>query len=229
MGDKAFASLSSGLLARKGQARPAMRPQGFSMGLGHPEDLGWNDMGHSDADQEPRRPNGPRLPANLSGAHSIVPVGVAANADVPVVVRQINDIAREMGAPKEEAEALAASVPVNAGIAVRATPPASRRSTKAPARGARRAVLSATKPVVPAIGGRKSAFTLRLDAERHLHLRLACAVQNRSAQQLLIEALDRLLDELPDVARLAASLPDQSLGGSVGTAGLTPSATGRQS
>src|SRR5574339_91709 len=46
---KAFASLSSGLLARKGAARPAMRPQGFG-GQGSQtgsglEDLGWNDMG----------------------------------------------------------------------------------------------------------------------------------------------------------------------------------------
>lgn len=210
MSDKAFASLSSSLLARKGQARPAMRPQGFSMGFGHPEDLGWNDMGHSDPEHEPRRPNGPRLPTNLSGAHSVVPVGVAANADLPPVVRQINDIAREMGAQQEEAEAPVASAPVSAAIAARAPLPASRRSVKAPVRGARRLVPGATKPVMPTTGGRKSAFTLRLDAERHLHLRLACAVQNRSAQQLVIEALDRLLDELPDVARLAASLPDQS-------------------
>ena len=43
---KPFASLSSGLLARKGTAKPAMRPQGFgSYGAGL-EDLGWNDMGH---------------------------------------------------------------------------------------------------------------------------------------------------------------------------------------
>ena len=43
---KPFASLSSGLLARKGAARPAMQPQGFGqMGGGHLEDLGWNDMG----------------------------------------------------------------------------------------------------------------------------------------------------------------------------------------
>lgn len=45
---KPLASLSSGLLARKGQARPAMRPQGFSSMSGAPtplEDLGWNDMG----------------------------------------------------------------------------------------------------------------------------------------------------------------------------------------
>ena len=42
---KPFASLSSGLLARKGAARPAMRPQGFGQGGGSLEDLGWNDMG----------------------------------------------------------------------------------------------------------------------------------------------------------------------------------------
>ena len=42
---KAFASLSSGLLARKGAARPAMRPQGFGQVGSGLEDLGWNDMG----------------------------------------------------------------------------------------------------------------------------------------------------------------------------------------
>ena len=43
---RAFASLSSGLLARKGAARPAMRPQGFAQSGGNLDDLGWNDMGH---------------------------------------------------------------------------------------------------------------------------------------------------------------------------------------
>src|SRR5947199_2995629 len=42
---KPFASLSSGLLARKGAARPAMRPQGFGQVVNGLEDLGWNDMG----------------------------------------------------------------------------------------------------------------------------------------------------------------------------------------
>src|SRR5436309_3409934 len=42
---KPFASLSSGLLARKGAARPAMRPQGFGQVVGGLEDLGWDDMG----------------------------------------------------------------------------------------------------------------------------------------------------------------------------------------
>src|SRR3954471_22456158 len=42
---KPFGSLSSGLLARKGGAKPAMRPQGFGSFGGSLEDLGWNDMG----------------------------------------------------------------------------------------------------------------------------------------------------------------------------------------
>jgi hypothetical protein len=51
--------------------------------------------------------------------------------------------------------------------------------------------------------GRRAAFTLRVDADRHLKLRLACTIRNRSAQQLVTEALDRMLDELPDIATLA--------------------------
>ncbi len=52
--------------------------------------------------------------------------------------------------------------------------------------------------------GRRAAFTLRLDAERHLKLRLACTIKGRSAQTLLTQALDNLLSELPDVAEFAA-------------------------
>jgi hypothetical protein len=54
--------------------------------------------------------------------------------------------------------------------------------------------------------GRRAAFTLRLDAERHLKLRLACTISNRSAQQMVTEALDHLIAELPDVAALAQQL-----------------------
>ena len=46
---KPLASLSAGLLARKGAARPAMRRQAQALGLGAfgaQEDLGWNDMGY---------------------------------------------------------------------------------------------------------------------------------------------------------------------------------------
>lgn len=54
--------------------------------------------------------------------------------------------------------------------------------------------------------GRRAAFTLRVDAERHLKLRLACTIRNRSAQQLVTEALDRLLAEMPDLDTLASQV-----------------------
>ncbi|WP_019833463.1 hypothetical protein [Sphingomonas sp. PR090111-T3T-6A] len=173
--NKAFASLTSGLLARKGQARPAMRPQGFGQGVST-EDLGWNDMGY-----DAPRNTGPRLPVSLSGP-SATPR--AANVEVPEVVRQQEEIAREFAEPAPEPLAK--------------TPPARR---------APRAVKMAPVAKIDRATGRKAAFTLRLDAERHLRLRLACAVENRSAQQLVTAALDRLLDDLPEVARMAASLP----------------------
>ena len=46
MGEEKFASLSSGLLARKGAAKPAMRRQGYINPEGDvTENLGWNNMG----------------------------------------------------------------------------------------------------------------------------------------------------------------------------------------
>jgi hypothetical protein len=52
--------------------------------------------------------------------------------------------------------------------------------------------------------GRNAAFTLRLDADRHLQLRMACTLQNRSAQQMITDALDQMIADLPDVAMLVA-------------------------
>jgi hypothetical protein len=53
---------------------------------------------------------------------------------------------------------------------------------------------------------RRAAFTLRLDAKRHLKLRLASTVKNRSAQQLVTAALDKYLAEIPEVEALAAQV-----------------------
>lgn len=52
---KPLAALSSGLLARKGQARPAMRPQAYApLSSATPvDDLGWNDMGSEPASPAP--------------------------------------------------------------------------------------------------------------------------------------------------------------------------------
>ena len=54
---------------------------------------------------------------------------------------------------------------------------------------------------------RKAAFTLRLDSERHLRLRLACAVSGRSAQQIVARALDEALASIPELETLASQLP----------------------
>ena len=53
----------------------------------------------------------------------------------------------------------------------------------------------------------KAAFTLRLDTDRHLRLRLASAVANRSAQALVADALDAFLNTMPEVEALIEQLP----------------------
>lgn len=161
---KPLASLSSGLLARKGGARPAMRSQAFATvapsSVQH-DDLGWNDMGAA-------------------------PVESPAELAVPQVL-----VERE--ALKDGIESLPAETPVEAPVAARpvsvATATRLRRESRAQtARG-------------------KAAFTLRIDAERHLRLRLASAVANRSAQILVTQALDAFLSNLPEVDALVAQLP----------------------
>lgn len=147
-----FASLSPTLLARKGGARPAMRPQmhpqPVEVALEEPaasvqtEDLGWNDMGEAPE------------PTPYQGAEIV--------SLIPEVVRQQRAIAQRVNADQPRRSALD--------------------------------------------DGRRAAFTLRLDAERHLKLRLACTVRNRSAQQLLTEALDQLIDGLPEIETLAAQV-----------------------
>jgi len=51
--------------------------------------------------------------------------------------------------------------------------------------------------------GRKAAFTLRIDPERHLRLRLLSAMTRRSSQQLLIEALDTMIAQNEQLRELA--------------------------
>ncbi|MBH5323426.1 hypothetical protein [Aurantiacibacter sediminis] len=54
--------------------------------------------------------------------------------------------------------------------------------------------------------GKRAAFTLRLDAERHLKLKLASTMQNKSAQTLVTEALDRFLSEFIELDAIAAQV-----------------------
>jgi len=54
--------------------------------------------------------------------------------------------------------------------------------------------------------GKRAAFTLRLDPERHLKLRLASTIRGCSAQQIVTDALDALLGNMPDLESLAAQI-----------------------
>ena len=217
---KPFASLSSGLLARKGAARPAMRPQGFG---GQPgsglEDLGWNDMGF----EPPKAAEAPRDADHDAFGDDVVehprahptgltPVGSPVHDQQAEIVERFNgsddsgedeiDETAELYEPEAEstvteAPAISPLLTKPVVVPVPAPAPAVRAPVSAPA--PRRASRPRSAPGSKA----KAAFTLRLDPERHLKLRLACAVDGRSAQQLVTDALDQLLERMPDVAGLA--------------------------
>lgn len=149
MSEATFASLNQSLLARKGGAKPAMRPQsGLPIATATAEaleDLGWNDMGGDE----------------LSNVVPISPASDDAD-DAPVLT-----LAKKIAAPANT-------------TAVRK---------------------SALKQ------GKRAAFTLRLDAERHLKLRLASTIKGQSAQQIVTDALDSLLNEIKELDALDAQMP----------------------
>ncbi|QKG72027.1 hypothetical protein [Erythrobacter mangrovi] len=170
MSDANFASLTPTLLARKGGAKPAMRPQSGIPGpvdgkeaAANLEDLGWNDMGDDEA----------ATTRSETATRSEKVVAIAPQA------------ANESGAPNQVRESLS-----RIAAHLEKPVPESRPAPRKPAK----------------LNGRRAAFTLRLDHERHLMLRLACTVRGRSAQQIVTDALDSLLAEMPEIASLAAQV-----------------------
>ncbi len=198
---KPFASLSSGLLARKGAAKPAMRPQGFGQGMGL-EDLGWNDMGYGQAPAAPV-PAPEHVPSSIS-ALTPAPRSPATDevvAPPPVVEQQRAIQASFSPEPKAKVEAVSQPEAEEAQAEEAKAPPV-------PARKAKAEVVKLPPRPRSAPGSKaKAAFTLRLDAERHLKLRLACAVTHRSAQQIVSEALETFLAALPELDNIADRVP----------------------
>jgi hypothetical protein len=220
---KAFASLSSGLLARKGAARPAMRPQGFGAQTGAGlEDLGWNDMGFEPpkAALTPLRDDehdafGEELPDQplRNPISALTPIASPVHDQQAEIANRlaaqdedgeaedgeaedgeyVDETAELYDPDAEDAEPLGEPAPVVV-IPQRAAAPA-------PATARRRAPRAAPGSKA------KSAFTLRLDPTRHLKLRLACAVDGRSAQQLVTDALDQLLQAMPELESMAQKAP----------------------
>ncbi len=178
MSEPIFASLGPTLLARKGGAKPAMRPQLGPIATGQAanlEDLGWNDMGEED-ERPTNVVNLTPEPANPEAE---------AEAHEQDLIEQAKLEAAKNGLPKvrQQQEEIASRLDASPLVERAARP--------------RRQALDR---------GKRAAFTLRLDTERHLKLRLACTMRNRSAQQLVTEALDSLLGDMPELDSLAAQM-----------------------
>ena len=245
---KPFASLSSGLLARKGAARPAMRPQGFSASSAGLEDLGWNDMGHEPghdhAGLTPLAPTEQVVEHPRASSLGLSPVTSPVHSQQAELAERLAETEEEFDedydetAEPYEPEAGSATFngfdsadeeepetefrvqfkngkkPLDLGPSPEPSPePAFEAEADeevldlveavAPAAEAPELVLD--EPVLSSIRApakAKAAFTLRLDPERHLKLRLACAVRGGSAQQLVTDALDRLLQSMPELEEL---------------------------
>ncbi|MEL7188874.1 MAG: hypothetical protein AAGK17_04920 [Pseudomonadota bacterium] len=162
MTEASFASLGPRLLARKGGAKPAMRPQAAALPSEIAnatsadgdalEDLGWNDMG-GDAQYDQQTEN----------SAEVVPISTNTNADKPA---------------KKAADA--------SNVVVKRDKKSAKKNAKKPAK--------------------RAAFTLRLDTDRHLKLRLASTMQGISAQALVTKALDSMLADIEDLDALAARM-----------------------
>src|SRR3546814_150702 len=176
-----------------------MRPQGFGqIGVGT-EDLGWNDMGYAPAPAEPYPDFEHDIPER-------VPSKISALTPAPKFGEEPES------APQEQEEEFAPPSVVEQQRAIEANFATEDEEVQVPlkkpkaGKAADVVTLPARQRQQPGARG-KAAFTLRLDAERHLKLRLACAVTHSSAQQIVREAIDEFLHALPEIDVLAGKVP----------------------
>lgn len=205
---RTFASLSPSLLARKGNAKPAMRRQDHaSFGLGGVsaspapiEDLGWNDWG---ASEQPVPVSAePEAVAPVAAVPAPVAPQAFSQEHVEEACLDAMHMCEEEGEDGSTEAPMASLMPEMPAFAPR-KPDVLRQIEDLAERINRTAA-----PVRPMVTeGRRAAFTLRLDAERHFRLKMAGVLLNRSAQTIVTEALDKYLAEFADVsgpARMAA-------------------------
>ena len=196
MSEASFASLGPTLLARKGGAKPAMRPQlaplPETVNPEQLEDLGWNDMGQEEGQDD----NGADIVAIKPAAKKSSPqkaanedaLDGALGGDSPLVAREQQRLVEHVLKDAEQ-------TPL-----VKAKPAAKKKKKKA-------AIAKApAKGVNSKACAKRAAFTLRLDTDRHLKLRLAATMQGKSAQALVTEALDVMLSEIDDLDALASRM-----------------------
>ena len=220
--------VSAGLLARKGAARPAMRRQPLGSGpaatfgqQGY-DDLGWNDMGYDVDPQQSSEPARmvdlkPLLAGSVLDHNAAAEHAVDASTGHELIAEETADLAPADMAPLDPTPVDLTGAPA-ADIAPEAVevPEIVRQQESLIERVAAVARKVEARPEPKAKKDKaprtqrareKAAFTLRLDAERHLRLRLASAVTNRSAQTILTELLDDYLSALPEIDAMASRLP----------------------
>ncbi len=244
---KPFASLSSGLLARKGGAKPAMRRPNININPEHvsengQDDLGWNDMGYDvNPDMTEETPVEKPLFNPLAKAVEVPKPevkqqqdqiaarlqasGFAENQDENQGIDNQNDQNSIDDSSPENSDGLAEIKPVatlsndpalgeNISENVENIFPSDAESilAKKPKPVATKPVAATAKAKKPTVKTKaktakaKAAFTLRLDPERHLKLRLACAINNISAQKFVTEALDQILNEMEEINHLSGQV-----------------------
>jgi len=216
---KPLASLSSNLLARKGGAKPAMRRQGINfpdvVDEQH-EDLGWNDMGYDTNPDYDAEQTGNQDSESTDPVHHN-PLAGAIPESIPAVKKQQDEIAAKLGSKSDHDDVLIAApqpvevAPVPLSISREVAPLAEHSAVVEAARNYKRKPKRAATAKKSRTRKAKAAFTLRLDPERHLRLRLATAVKNVSAQQLVTKAVDEYLRTIPELDELAERVPSRGV------------------
>jgi len=181
-----------------------MRPQGFGQNGAGLEDLGWNDMGFEPpkpADGAPRDSEhdafGEVIPAHPQKLAGLTPVESPVHNQQAELAGRLSSYQPEDSGDDEVDETAELYDPETDE-----EPPVV-AALSAPAVRAAAPVRRPRKPRAAAGSKAKAAFTLRLDPDRHLKLRLACAVSACSAQQLVTKALDALLEDMPELDAMA--------------------------
>jgi hypothetical protein len=197
-----------------------MRPQGFGQVAGL-EDLGWNDMGF-----EPPKPAhtpdpdgehdafGEVIPAHPHNLAGLTPVESPVHNQQAEIAGRLSAYTPDDAGEEEEFDETAELYDPEAEdvedspkspVLTKPAAPAKVEPAPVPAARAEPApiVRRPSKPRAMPGSKEKAAFTLRLDQDRHLKLRLACAVSSRSAQMLVTQALDDLLASMPELEAMA--------------------------
>lgn len=209
---KPFASLSSGLLARKGAAKPAMRRPNTVFNPEHvqengQDDLGWNDMGYDvDPDISKEAPN--EKPINpLANAIAVPKPEVKQQQDRIAAQLQVANEVDEVETPKIDEPALTPVASISQIAERQVEEPNIDIQNEALVKPQIKPTVKKRKPAKKTANAKaKAAFTLRLDPERHLKLRLACAINNISAQKFVTDALDKKLSEMDQIDHLSGQI-----------------------